>query len=160
MNIIWACINLFVFAAIINLALRIQKKYSNGSALIFLFFTFFVFSGNKSLVKNSPLNLSENAYGEKIGNFNINIKENSPNILLNGAVFKQKNNETIKTVASSHIYGLVLGYTWHHIALDLKKTDNLNNWHYILRGFLDYRIWGITIYSQQKILTGKAKLEN
>lgn len=167
MNIIWALLNILVFAAIINLALRLQKRHSNGSALLFLFFAFIIFPGSVkkeknlslNLEKNSALNLDENQV-EKIGNFNIKMEDTKPHISYNGIIYKQKNTDEVKVVGVSNITGLVLGYKWKHIAGNMIQIENSNNWNYTLIGVLDYYIWVIPIYSQPKVLTGKLNLKN
>lgn len=126
--------------------------------MLFLFFTLAIFSGNK---KREVHKINENPDNQlaKLGYFQTEIKNTNPKITLLGNIYKQKNNQDLEVKGNSYIHGLVLGFNWNHISLDISKSEGQKDWNYTLSGVLDYQILGTTIYSENKIYTSKLKIE-
>lgn len=158
MAIIWAIINILFLVAIFYFAKKIRDKHSPISGLLFVIFILAIFSGNKKreIIKNNEKTENQVA---KLGYFQTEIKDANPKIVLIGSIYNIKNNKNFEVKGNSYIHGLVLGFNWNHISLDITKSNNQKDWNYKLIGVLDYRILGTTIYSVKKIYTSKLKFE-
>ncbi len=71
----------------------------------------------------------------------------------------EKENEYVILNANCSRAGFISGTNWNVENIDIDKQKDKNYCNYIVKGIMEWKILGITIYSEHKLFNGKAILK-
>lgn len=162
-QLIWGILNISIFIAFIVICFQalkfIREKLGVLACIIFAL-------GLLSFTSNPKDNNSEfkqfdlNTKTDKITN--SNNRRNETIVIDDNLTSKMtlSVNYTAKKLinAQSSREGFISGTNWHPISIILNKSNRENQYTYSVYGTLQWRLLGITIYSQLKKFEGKIEL--
>jgi len=168
MYLIWTIINsafIVVFAALV-LALIFKGKeiFNNKYGNLILIFLAIGFLGILNKDSYNPKNEyefpipGEELVGRTVKSTRIVIEDNLTFDINFTVRFRQNTlGELIPTFSRSNTTGFTNGFVWNYTYADIEKID-VNNFKYTITGILDWNLFSIRIYSQDKEFTGTFSL--
>ena len=132
-----------------------EGKFKSLSIAILILGVFHIVSANDSekvdrFIIDDNYNLENNDHSETI------ILEDNMTMKINlSVVYSNKNEALIPTQATSYLTGIVSGYDWKLESIDTTEKIDEEEKDFIAIGILKWKLFGITIYSQEKSFKGK-----
>ena len=164
-ELIWGILNIAILIYFIIICFKatkiIREKLGGFAALIFVFgLLSFISKPSESTKKFDFQNESK----KKItfnGNTYSREKILQDNLTTNIAISVSFGENTIEKKllnASVNRNGFVSGTDWQTTNMNINKVDN-NNYKYNVSGTIDWKILGITLYTEMKKFSGKIELK-
>jgi hypothetical protein len=162
-QLIWGILNVAIFIAFIVICFQaikfIREKLGLFACIIFALGLLSFNSkpnDNNSEFKQFDLN-------NKAAKVTNNSNTRNQRIVIEDNLFSKMTlsvNYTAKEMlnAQSSREGFISGTNWHPISIIVNKSNGENQYVYSVYGTLEWRLLGITIYSQLKKIEGKIEL--
>lgn len=167
MYLIWAIINtafiiLFV-ALILTLVFKGKKLFDNDYGNLIITFLAIGILGLLNKDAYNPKNeyvfpANEELTGRSVKSHHVVIEDNlTLDIHLTVRFKKDASDELIPSFSRSNTTGFMSGLVWNYKYADIDKLD-ANTYTYTVVGIINWNLFGIKLYTQEKELTGTFKL--
>ncbi len=133
-----------------------DSRFKKLSTAIFILGVIQIVSANDSSKFDNTINI-DNKHNQKNSTYTSKlILEDNLTMNINLSIIYSNENEVLTPIkATSYLTGLVNGYDWKLKSTNTssKTKDEIRN--YNASGILEWKIFGIKIYSQEKSFTGR-----
>ncbi|WP_299156194.1 hypothetical protein [uncultured Tenacibaculum sp.] len=162
-HLIWSIINLTIVFFFIYLIIGFIKKgkqifkpqFKIVSILIMLIGVLQIISASNSKKNSNKISITKNYNKQSNIKRKQVILENNLTFDINMQVkYSVDQNDYIPVESNSSLTGFVTGYEWKFKSINTKKLDSNGKAEFIANGILDWNLFGITVYGQNKIFTG------
>lgn len=167
MYLIWTVLNaafvILFFALVLSLIVKGKKLFENDYGNLILILLAIGVLGILNKDATSPKNeyifpTNEMLVGRSVKTSHINIEDNLTfDIGLTIRFRKDATGELIPSFSRSHATGYTNGLVWNYNYADIEKLKD-NTFSYTVVGTLDWRMYGIKIYTQPKEFKGTFEL--
>ncbi|MDT0676591.1 hypothetical protein [Autumnicola musiva] len=162
-QLFWSILNitillffLYLFVGLLFQGKKIfEGKFKNLSIAILILGVFHIVSANDSekldsIIIDDNYNLENSTQSET-----IILEENMTMNINLSVVYSNKNEVLVPIRATSYLTGLVSGYDWKIESVNTTDKNEKEKNDFIASGILEWKLFGITIYSQEKTFEGK-----
>ena len=168
-ELIWGIFNGFLLIYFIVICFKsvkiIKEKIGVFASLIFVIgLLSFMSKPNEKNLADKNIDFLNQSNPKKAFDGNsffqeIKLEDNLTSDIGLSILVGEKENELIILNANCSRAGFISGTNWNVENIDIDKEKDKNYCNYIVNGIMEWKILGITIYSEHKLFNGKAILK-
>jgi len=168
-ELIWGILNIIIFIYFIIICFKsvkiIKEKIGVLAALVFVLgILSFASKQNDKNLADKNIDFLNQTNPKKAFNGNsffqeVKLEDNLSSKIRLSILVGEKGNELIILNANCSREGFVSGANWNVENIDIDKQKDKNYCNYFVSGFMEWKILGITLYSERKTFMGNAILK-
>jgi hypothetical protein len=160
--LLWSLINIallvFFIATCFKATKLVREKIGLFASVIFVFgllsFTSSNNNGNTTELKRWTFNLNNCTVKTPSSFTNVVLENNLISKYELGIRYEKNNQLNIPISAFSSTEGITSGTNWKPVFVNVERTNDNNKFQYFVTGTVEWKLFGLTFYSQPKTYKG------
>lgn len=169
LELIWGILNVFLLIYFLLICLKsvkiIKEKIGLLASFIFVIgLLSFISKPNEKNSADKNINILNQTNPKKAFNGNsffreVNLEDNLSSTIGLSILVGEKETGLIILNANCYRSGFISGTNWNVENIEIDIPKNKKHCSYLIRGIMEWKILGITIYSEHKTFSGNAILK-